>query len=759
MRTTRAIDPDQTNVGIFNQDSARRGVELTAFKEWLPFSDEERQIRSSGNREPTAVGEAEASLNQEDVPDTQAGIGKCDREDQAFFSREGNRNTPGADQDGLVDRQPGVVDTKEEIASSLKTAKGNIKRPLHCSRNSIGGDHESSGAIDQAGSLAIHHHLCSDIKESQSSDVSDLIKGEATTEASVWEIVDGQAGIENLNSQVRSGRKSEGAGPFRPENEFVGDGIRAGVDLDSNRFGGESHPRNRHVDALNTETTGHALGVDQEGSEATGDRNKISRAIPQSQEGIGDIDSDRTIGILFKDKVPTQSLAGDIKIHTCSRNLEVRTSRKNHRLRSSKDFVAFINGLPSGVDAQSEVPFRRNVRNVDRQRAFNLGRQAFGKDEEVTTSFTQGDEIGRSIPKRGADISETQKQNLNIIGAIVRSIVPVRTEPADRQISAKTLSGHFDHHVHRFDQRISASDSSHLTVVKIDRHRLIGSGNANRLADFLGEGVNADANRSGESEISDSDHLDCSIRFESIKRTTRGIDFHQTESGVVNEKSAGEGVDFAIIEGGRTFPDKEGQLCSGRNLTTAAVHEGDVALDRDNVSDVDRCPHQSDAEELGFGITEEDPHAIAADLNLFIDGRSGVVEAKDQCASGIQSGNRSLQSAAQASRNAGVGDNDGSFAIDQPSTAAIDIDGRVHSGCGNPCPRSNLVEEEVSGHGRRSISGSGQTSQSQGDIKNRHPHKGTGREGLGLRPATKIHIAGHFHRAGIQLDIGFTHRE
>ena len=78
LRTTRAIEPDQTNVGIFNQESARRGVKLTSLEERLPFPDEERQIRSSGNREPTAVGEAEASLNQKDVPDPQAGIGKCD---------------------------------------------------------------------------------------------------------------------------------------------------------------------------------------------------------------------------------------------------------------------------------------------------------------------------------------------------------------------------------------------------------------------------------------------------------------------------------------------------------------------------------------------------------------------------------------------------------------------------------------------------------------------------------------------------------
>ena len=205
-----------------------------------------------------------------------------------------------------------------------------------------------------------------------------------------------------------------------------------------------------------------------------------------------------------------------------------------------------------------------------------------------------------------------------------------------------------------------------MSRVKVDCDRLLGSGDADRLGHRFVEGVDADSHRSAQDEVGDSDHLHISIRFQSIERASGSLDFHKSESRVVNEQAASKWIDLTILQSRWSFTDEEFQFGSSYDLTVTAIHEGNVTLDCDDVADIDGRSEKCYTEDR-VGIAEEDLDTVRANLDLFVNGCSCIIEAQNQGASGFETRNARCQSSANTCCDSGVGDDERAFSIDEAS--------------------------------------------------------------------------------------------
>ena len=436
---------------------------------------------------------------------------------------------------------------------------------------------------------------------------------------------------------------------------------------------------------------------------------------------------------LFEREVSSERLARDRERHVVGLHAEEWSGRQRERNDARADGELPVHCDAGGVHSNRKRATELHAGHIHGDSCVaELRGHAGGREKHGALCTAHGDEIRGAIAEAQADIFRRDADDLFAADHLFIKCEVARERLAKhRELDLRGLEGRDEGgcvELHE-DVALRVRDGEQFV------HDLTGI-------------IHADENVAVDGDTVQSDDLHAAHRCERVG-AIRELD--ESDGRVGNEQSGRERVDFAIREFRRPLTEEDVQSLTREDGFAADICEADVALDGDEVADIQRKVAAKELEEalragLHFGVAEADVDRASADGDGFVNRRRGGIDPHAEAATCADRSRGDGSLTGENTRDAAGLQNERAFAVLDSLPVNRDGDIRHRDACDAANARAALIKEEVADEIEAA-----RTADIERRAEHRHAEERSGRhvELHGL--ATYCEGLVHRTRAGVQL--------
>ena len=277
---------------------------------------------------------------------------------------------------------------------------------------------------------------------------------------------------------------------------------------------------------------------------------------------------------------------------------DVRADRQVQHDVGSADLECAADSARLAVDREAEGAAERDARDGECDRAGDPAGDARAAGDQGARPVGDAQRAERDGDVRRGD------RDFTCCGLVEGEVARDRLA-GDRELRARSL------------ERLLADCEVEDDVRPAARH-------AQRPGDHPARGVDTNGRGPGDRDAVDADEADGAGRNESVRRA----DAHDADARGREEDARRERVQAPVRELCRATAEEDAQVLTGERV----AREREAALDRHEVTDVQRQIGDRDREDVSFGGRELDRDAAAREVDRLVDGSAGLVDAQEHVA-------------------------------------------------------------------------------------------------------------------------------